>query len=67
MKKNDPTDGAALTLFIGVLIAAAVIVVVCPLLLIWGLNTLVPSLMIPYSFWSWLAGLVLLALVRMGR
>jgi hypothetical protein len=30
-----------------------------PLITLWVLNTLFPALAIPYTFWTWLAALVL--------
>lgn len=30
-----------------------------PFVLIWSLNILFPTLMIPYNFWTWLATLLL--------
>lgn len=36
-----------------------VLLVVGPLITIWALNTLFPVLAIPYTFWTWLAMLVL--------
>lgn len=30
-----------------------------PLLMIWAINTLAPVMSIPYSFWTWLAVVVL--------
>ena len=30
-----------------------------PLLMIWAINTLAPAMSIPYSFWTWLAVVVL--------
>lgn len=47
-----------------VLLVLAVVVVALliafgPLALIWSLNTLFPALAIPYTFWSWLAVVVL--------
>lgn len=36
-----------------------VLLVVGPLITIWALNTLFPALAIPYTFWTWLAMLVL--------
>lgn len=34
-------------------------VIVGPLLTIWALNTIFPSLSIPFTFWTWLAVAVL--------
>lgn len=44
----------------GLFIIALLIAVIIfgPLAFIWGLNTLFPVLAIPYTFWTWLATLV---------
>jgi hypothetical protein len=34
-------------------------IIVGPLITLWTLNTLFPALAIPYTFWTWLAALVL--------
>lgn len=36
-----------------------VLLIVGPLITIWALNTLFPVLAIPYTFWTWLAMMVL--------
>lgn len=36
-----------------------VLLIVGPFLTIWALNTIFPALAIPYTFWTWLAMLVL--------
>jgi hypothetical protein len=36
-------------------------IVITPLALIWGLNTLFPVLAIPFDFWTWLAMFLLSA------
>lgn len=36
-----------------------VLIVAGPLVTIWSLNTLFPMLAIPYSFWTWLAIIML--------
>ena len=46
------------------ILAVVLITVVClmiawPLVIIWALNTLFVTLSIPYSFWTWLAMVVL--------
>jgi hypothetical protein len=43
----------------GILVVLVLLVVFGPLLTIWTLNTLFVSLAIPYTFWTWLAALVL--------
>lgn len=42
-----------------VLITAVCTIVAWPLAIIWALNTLFITLSIPYSFWTWLAVVVL--------
>jgi hypothetical protein len=41
------------------IILVVVGVIVGPLLTIWALNTIFPSLTIPFTFWTWLAAAVL--------
>lgn len=48
---------------IGVIIV--LLLLIGPFLLIWALNQLF-SLKIPFNFWNWLAGLILLLLLRGG-
>lgn len=48
------------TLGVGGLILLTIVgIVLSPLAIIWSLNTLFPVLAIPYTFWTWLATLVL--------
>jgi hypothetical protein len=42
---------------------AIFLIVVAPLAIIWSLNTLFPVLAIPYTFWTWLATVVLASTV----
>lgn len=42
-----------------VLITALCVIVAWPLAIIWALNTLFITLSIPYSFWAWLAVVIL--------
>lgn len=47
---------------IGVLLAVVLVIpliIVGPLLTIWALNTLFPALAIPFTFWTWLAVVIL--------
>lgn len=44
-------------LFLVVLVIA--LIIVGPLLTIWALNTLFPALAIPFTFWTWLAVVIL--------
>ena len=48
-----------ITIFAIVLITALCVIVAWPLAVIWALNTLFTTLSIPYSFWTWLAVVVL--------
>jgi predicted lysophospholipase L1 biosynthesis ABC-type transport system permease subunit len=46
--------------FGGAFIAVVIgLVIFWPFVLIWGLNTLFPVLAIPFTFWTWLATLVI--------
>jgi hypothetical protein len=38
-------------------------IVFCPLVAIWSLNTLFPTLLIPYNFTTWLAAFVLSVII----
>lgn len=49
-------DIAAIVLFLTI---AVVLIVFGPLAIIWSLNTLFPVLSIPYSFYSWLAVIIM--------
>lgn len=40
------------------LILLVLMIIAGPLAFIWGLNTLFPVLAIPYTFWTWLATLL---------
>lgn len=40
-------------------LVVALIIIFQPLAVLWALNTLFPVLAIPYTFWSWLAVVVL--------
>lgn len=61
MKLSEKSGEAA-----GVLLAVFFILAVVPIAIIWSLNTLFPALAIAYSFWTWLAVLVL-SLSTTGR
>ena len=44
---------------LGLILVVILLIAAGPLLLIWALNTLFPILAIPYTFWTWLAALIL--------
>ena len=48
----------------GVFVVIVLILLFGPLFTVWALNTLFPALDIPYTFYTWLAVLVLGAAVR---
>lgn len=48
---------------VGVIIAMILLVVLWPLVIVWALNTLF-GLGIAYTFWNWLAALVLLLAIK---
>lgn len=55
------TDGYTAVGVIVILILAILLLVGGPLAIIWSLNTLFPVVAIPYTFWHWLAVVVLSA------
>ena len=57
MKKKN-LDKEAIALILG-LILIVFMVLIGPFLTIWSLNTLFPVLAIPYTFWTWLAAVLL--------
>ena len=46
------------------LLLALVLIVITPLITIWALNTLFPVLAIPYSIETWLATIILAAVIK---
>jgi len=42
-----------------IVILALVLVAIGPLLVIWALNTLFPVLAIPFTIWTWVAAVIL--------
>lgn len=40
------------------------IIIAGPLLVLWSLNTLFPVLAIPYTFWTWVATLILVGVFK---
>ena len=51
--------GLGAAAFGGVLLLAVFLIVIGPLLVIWSLNTLFPALDIPFTVWTWLAAVIL--------
>ena len=60
--KRRPMMGKIL-LFAGAIALVVFLVALGPLLILWSLNTLFPVLAIPYTIWTWLAALILGAIV----
>jgi len=52
-------EGTSLALLAGLFLVLILVVIFAPFAIIWSLNTLFVALAIPYSFWSWLAVVVL--------
>ena len=50
-------------LFAGAIALVVFLVALGPLLILWSLNTLFPVLAIPYTIWTWVAALILGAVV----
>ncbi len=49
---------------VGFIILLLVVIVLFPWAVIWALNTLFPVLAIPFTFWTWLAVLVIGMFIR---
>lgn len=49
------------TLGVGFVLLFIALIILWPFVIIWALNTLFPVLMIPFTFWTWLAMLVVTA------
>lgn len=52
-------EGTSLALLAAFFLVLLLVLIFAPFAIIWSLNTLFVSLAIPYSFWSWLAVVVL--------
>ena len=52
-------EGTSLALLAGLFVVMILVIIFAPFSIIWSLNTLFVALAIPYSFWSWLAVVVL--------
>lgn len=52
-------EGTSLVVFSLVVLFIVLAVLLMPLAAIWAINCLFPALAIPYSFWTWLAVVVL--------
>jgi len=50
-------------LFAGAIVLVVFLIALGPLLILWSLNTLFPVLAIPYTIWTWVAALILGAIV----
>ena len=61
MYNFKPKSEAAL---VAILLLAVLVVLFVPIIFIWSLNTLFPVLAIPYTFETWLAALILPALLK---
>ncbi len=49
---------------VGFIVLLLVVIVLFPWAVIWALNTLFPALAIPFTFWTWLAVLVIGMFIR---
>lgn len=52
-------DGMKIAAIVGIVILILAIIILQPLAIIWAINTIAPAMSIPYSFWTWLATVVL--------
>ncbi len=48
----------------GFIVLLLLVIVLFPWAVIWALNTLFPALAIPFTFWTWLAVLVIGMFIR---
>lgn len=46
------------------LVILAILVIAGPFINIWALNTLFPALAIPYTFWTWLATIIVVGNIK---
>lgn len=56
---NQFKEGTSLVLLALLLAVLVLVIIFAPFAIIWSLNTLFVALAIPYTFWSWLAVVVL--------
>ena len=56
---NQFKEGTSLVLLVLLMVLMLVAIMLAPFAIIWSLNTLFVALAIPYTFWSWLAVIVL--------
>lgn len=56
---NQFKEGTSLAMFTLIVLFVFLAVLCMPLAAIWAVNCLFPALAIPYSFWTWLAVVVL--------
>lgn len=56
---NQFKEGTSLVLLTLLLAVLVLVIIFAPFAIIWSLNTLFVALAIPYTFWSWLAVVVL--------
>lgn len=56
---NQFKEGTSLVVFTLIVLFVFLAVLCMPLAAIWSINCLFPALAIPYSFWTWLAVVVL--------
>jgi hypothetical protein len=52
---------------VGALVVFVFVIAVAGLANIWALNTLFPSLAIPYTFWTWCASFILMGTISYNR
>lgn len=66
MQKNKLENGSSGIVVLMVLAAAILVIVYGPFITIWALNTLFPVLAIPSNFYTWLATIVVVGVLRPG-
>lgn len=53
------SNSTRIAAIVGLVILILAIIILQPLAIIWAINTLAPAMSVPYSFWTWLAVVVL--------
>lgn len=53
--------------FVILLILAILLIILAPLALIWAINTLFPSVAIPYTFETWAASVIIGSVFGVGK
>lgn len=59
VRKQNVKEYSLFAFYVSIILLAIAVIIGWPLLVIFALNTLFPALAIPYTFWTWLAVVIL--------